>query len=78
MQHNHKETDCTCGNDGTIFRSVAIVDEINLDIESLKLIKEIASTMLKNKPIKEEFLGYIDSQMTSLNKTLFELRTKGL
>lgn len=77
MHHNHTETNCTC-NDGSVFRPVFIADEINLDIESLKLIKEIASTMLKNKPIKEEFLGYIDNQMSNLNETLHQLRTKGL
>jgi hypothetical protein len=80
MHHNHKHTEdnCLTCNDGSLFRAISITDEIHLDIESLKLIKDIASTMLKNKPIKEEFLGYIDNQMKHLNEALYNLRNKGL
>lgn len=69
---------CNCKNDGTIFRDVPLLDEINLDIESLKLIKDIATTMLKNKPIREEYLNHIDSLISRLNCDLHDLREKSL
>ena len=69
---------CNCKNDGTIFRDVPLLDEINLDIESLKLIKDIATTMLKNKPIREEYLSHIDHLISRLNHELHELREKSL
>ena len=60
--------------DGTIFRPIQVIDEIDLDIESLKLLKEIASTMLKNKPIREEYLNYTQELMNRLNLSLQKLR----
>lgn len=71
--HDHKEVGCSC-MDGTIFRPIQVIDEIDLDIESLKLLKEIASTMLKNKPIREEYLNYTQELMNRLNLSLQKLR----
>ncbi len=71
--HDHKDIGCSC-MDGTIYKPVQVIDEIDLDIESLKLLKEIASTMLKNKPIREEYLNYTQELMNRLNLSLQKLR----